>query len=65
MNAGVVESITKVMTRVGDNPMLQMAALTITVAICSGFMNNVGALALLMLWRSGCHGKAVYHRRYS
>lgn len=32
-----------------------MAALTITVAICSGFMNNVGALALLMpvaIWMS-------------
>lgn len=55
MNAGVVDSIAKVMTRVGDNPMLQMAALTITVAICSGFMNNVGALALLMpvaVWMS-------------
>ncbi|WP_292414067.1 SLC13 family permease [Methylophaga sp. UBA5113] len=55
VNAGVVDAIARQLTRVGNHPTLQMAALTITVAICSGFMNNVGALALLMpvaIWMS-------------
>lgn len=55
LNAGVVDVIARQLTRVGDKPILQMAALTITVTICSGFMNNVGALALLMpvaIWMS-------------
>ncbi|THK42544.1 SLC13 family permease [Methylophaga sp. SB9B] len=55
VNAGVVDAIARQLTKAGDNPTLQMAALTVTVAICSGFMNNVGALALLMpvaIWMS-------------
>lgn len=55
VNAGVVDAIARQLTRVGNHPTLQMAALTISVAICSGFMNNVGALALLMpvaIWMS-------------
>lgn len=55
VNAGVVDAIARQLTKAGDSPTLQMAALTVTVAICSGFMNNVGALALLMpvaIWMS-------------
>lgn len=55
VNAGVVDAIARQLTRVGDHPTMQMAALTVTVAVCSGFMNNVGALALLMpvaIWMS-------------
>ena len=55
VNAGVVDVIARQLTRVGSHPTIQMAALTVTVAVCSGFMNNVGALALLMpvaIWMS-------------
>jgi di/tricarboxylate transporter len=55
VNAGVVDVIARQLTRVGSHPTMQMAALTVTVAVCSGFMNNVGALALLMpvaIWMS-------------
>lgn len=61
VNAGVVDSVARQLTRVGDKPILQMAALTITVTICSGFMNNVGALALLMpvaIWMSRQSGRS-------
>lgn len=55
VNAGVVDAIARQLTKAGDSTTLQMAALTVTVAVCSGFMNNVGALALLMpvaIWMS-------------
>jgi len=55
LNAGVVDSIARHLARVGSRPTLQVAALTGLVTLCSGFMNNVGALALLMpiaIWMS-------------
>lgn len=61
LNAGVVDSVARQLTRVGDKPMIQMAALTVTVTFCSGFMNNVGALALLMpvaIWMSRQSGRS-------
>jgi di/tricarboxylate transporter len=48
LNAGVVDTIARGLTRVGGGPGRQLAALTLLTAVCSGFMNNVGALALLM-----------------
>ncbi|MCC5844773.1 MAG: SLC13 family permease [Verrucomicrobia bacterium] len=48
LHAGVVDTLARLLTRVGDRPIAQIAALTVLVAVCSGFMNNVGALALLM-----------------
>ena len=54
-NAGVVDVLARQLTRIGDRPALQVATLTAIVALCSGFMNNVGALALLMpvaVWMS-------------
>ncbi len=54
-NAGVVDAIARQITRVGSNPVVQLSALTAIVAVCSGFMNNVGALALFMpvaIWMS-------------
>jgi di/tricarboxylate transporter len=60
LNAGVVNVITRWMGKVGDKPTLQVAALTglvaflqvaaLTglVAFLSSFINNVGALALLL-----------------
>lgn len=61
LNAGVVDGVARQLTRVGDKPVLQMLALTVTVTICSGFMNNVGALALLMpvaIWMSRQSGRS-------
>jgi len=47
-NSGVVDVIARWMLRVGDNPSVQVAAMTGLVGVLSGFMNNVGALALLL-----------------
>jgi len=47
-NAGLIEMITRGLTRVGDRPTVQLSALTGLVTAFSAFMNNVGALALLM-----------------
>ncbi len=54
-NAGVVDAIARQITRVGNRPVVQLSALTALVAVCSGFINNVGALALFMpvaVWMS-------------
>jgi len=48
LNSGVVNMLTRQLSRLGDHPLAQIAGLTTLVAILSGFMNNVGALALLM-----------------
>lgn len=47
-NAGAVDIISNQLEKVGNNLMIQTLAITALVAICSAFMNNVGALALLM-----------------
>ncbi len=47
-NSGAVEVLGKHLGTIQDRPTLQIAILTGLVAICSGFMNNVGALALFM-----------------
>lgn len=60
-NAGVVDWIARILTKVGDNPTIQVATLTSIVAFCSAFMNNVGALALLMpvaIWMSRRSGNS-------
>ncbi len=46
--SGVVDVIAEQVLRVGDRLLLQLVALTGTVVVLSGFMNNVGALALLL-----------------
>ncbi|EWH02483.1 SLC13 family permease [Halomonas sp. BC04] len=46
--SGVVDVIAEQVLRVGDRLVLQLIALTGTVVVLSGFMNNVGALALLL-----------------
>jgi len=61
VNAGVVDSIARVLGRVGDRPAVQVATLTGVVALCSGFINNVGALALLMpvaVWMARQSGRS-------
>lgn len=55
LNAGVVDTLSRHLMRAGNAPWIQVAVLTGIVAICSGFMNNVGALALFMpvaVWMS-------------
>ncbi len=47
-NSGVVDMIARWMVLVGDRPFLQVITLTGLVGVMSAFMNNVGALALLM-----------------
>ncbi len=47
-NAGVVDFLATLLGRVGNRLPVQIAALTGVVMIASAFMNNVGALALLL-----------------
>jgi di/tricarboxylate transporter len=61
LNGGVVDSIAGQLTKVGDRPWVQVLTLTGIVALCSGFMNNVGALALFMpvaVWMSRQGGRS-------
>jgi di/tricarboxylate transporter len=48
LNSGLVDSITRLMSRANQRQYLQLATLVGIVTICSAFMNNIGALALLM-----------------
>jgi di/tricarboxylate transporter len=47
-DSGVVDILADRMESLSRRPGIHVAALTGLVAICSGFMNNVGALALMM-----------------
>ncbi len=47
-NSGMVDYIVRIMGRAGDNPLVQLFVLVLAVTVCSGFMNNIGALALFM-----------------
>jgi di/tricarboxylate transporter len=48
LNSGVVDVMAGWLSRAGDSPTRQVASLTGLVTILSGFMNNVGAMALLL-----------------
>jgi di/tricarboxylate transporter len=47
-NSGMVDYIVRFLSRAGDNPVVQLTVLVLAVTACSGFMNNIGALALFM-----------------
>lgn len=47
-NSGMVDYIVRFLSRAGDNPIVQLTVLVLAVTACSGFMNNIGALALFM-----------------
>jgi di/tricarboxylate transporter len=47
-NSGAVDTLGKQLSAIQHRPVLLVATLTGMVALCSGFMNNVGALALFM-----------------
>lgn len=46
--SGLIDAIGKLLSGIGDNLMLQVTALSVMVCIASAFMNNIGALAVLM-----------------
>jgi len=48
LNSGVIDVISSNLFRIGGNTYLQVAALTLTVTLLSAFMNNVGALAIML-----------------
>lgn len=61
VNGGVVDAVARLLGKVGNNAVLQVITLTLVVAVCSGFINNVGALALLMpvaIWMSRKSGRS-------
>lgn len=47
-NSGVVDRISNMLLKVGDNIIVQILVILVTVIVMSAFMNNIGALALLM-----------------
>ncbi len=47
-NSGMVDYIVGMLAKAGTNPRVQLVLLVLAVTICSGFMNNIGALALFM-----------------
>ena len=58
---GVVDAVARLLGKVGHNAVLQVITLTAVVALCSAFINNVGALALLMpvaIWMSRKSGRS-------
>lgn len=61
MNAGVVGALSRHLTKIGDRPAVQVGVLSGMVALCSGLMNNVGALALFMpvgIWLARQSGRS-------
>lgn len=47
-NSGLVDAVAAPLLKVGDRPLAERLGLTGISAVCSAFMNNVGALAVLM-----------------
>ncbi len=47
-NAGVVDAVASRISHLTETPILHIAALTAVVTVASAFMNNVGALALML-----------------
>jgi di/tricarboxylate transporter len=47
-HSGLIDLLGKYVMRVGTNLLMQIAALSLLVAVASAFMNNVGALAIMM-----------------
>lgn len=48
MNSGIVDSVSRFMSRNNRPQNIQLAILVAAVTICSAFINNIGALALFM-----------------
>ncbi len=48
INSGVIDVITNNLFKIGRNTLFQISALTISVTVLSAFMNNIGALAIML-----------------
>ncbi|MEM7443459.1 MAG: SLC13 family permease [Pseudomonadota bacterium] len=48
VHSGLIDRLASLLSRIGEGQMTQMVALTSLAAVLSMFMNNVGALALIM-----------------
>lgn len=48
INSGVIDVITNQLFKLGRNTLFQVTALTVSVTVLSAFMNNVGALAIML-----------------
>ena len=48
LNSGLIDVITQRLSRIGSNTFAQVSVLTVAVTILSAFMNNVGALAIML-----------------
>ncbi len=48
INSGIIDIIANQLFKIGRNPTIQIASLTLVVAVLSAFMNNVGALAIML-----------------
>ncbi len=48
INSGVIDVITNQLFKLGHNTLFQVTALTVSVTVLSAFMNNVGALAIML-----------------
>lgn len=47
-NSGLVDYIYKIVSKIGGGFLTQLAALNVFIAMISGFMNNIGALAIFL-----------------
>jgi di/tricarboxylate transporter len=58
--SGLIEVLSRLVLRLGPRPTLQILAMCILVALASAFMNNVGALAIMMPIAIHIAGKSGY-----
>lgn len=63
--SGVVDLLGKWVMKLGKNLLLQIFALSVIVAVASAFMNNVGALAIMMPIAPTLPIRAVIHLHLS
>ncbi len=48
VHSGLIDVVTKAISKAGENFAVQLTVLTVTVAVLSAFMNNIGAMALML-----------------
>lgn len=48
IQSGLIDVVIKTISKAGENFVFQLTILTVTVAVLSAFMNNIGAMALML-----------------
>ncbi len=48
VSSGLINTVARGLGKLGDNPYIQLAGFTILVTLISGFINNIGAIAVLL-----------------